>query len=197
MQLPESAIRDTAATIFADPAYNRTSLLDRLGAWLLEGLEAILLRFGPATPSPTLFWFVVVLVSGFVLLVLGRMLYGIHIARAARPEHSRGPGAGDAAADAWNRALALAAAADYTAAAHALYAALLALIARREDIDLHDSKTIGDYTRDLRHRASGRLPGFREFARLYETIIYGLGVCDRERYERLHGLALRVMESGA
>lgn len=197
MQLPESAVRDTAAAIFADPAYNRTSLLDRLGAWLLEGLEAILMRFGPARPSPTLFWFVVVLISAFVLLVLGRTLYGIHIARAARSNGARGRGVDDGATDAWNRALALAAAADYTAAAHALYAALLARIARREDIALHDSKTIGDYTRDLRHRASGRLPGFREFAALYETIIYGLGVCDRERYERLQGLALRVMESGA
>lgn len=197
MQLPEAAVRDTAAAIFADPSYNRTSLLDRLGAWLLEGLEAILMRFGPARPSPTLFWFVVALISVFVLLVLGRTLYGIHIARVARSKRSHGRGGGDGAPDAWNRALALAAGADYTAAAHALYAALLALIARREDIELHDSKTIGDYTRDLRHRASGRLPGFREFARLYETVIYGLGVCDRERYERLHGLALRVMESGA
>ena len=196
MQIPDSAIRDTAAAVFADPAYNRTSLLDRLGAWLLDVLEAVFLRFGPAQPSPALFWTIVTLTSALVLLVIGRTLYGVHLARTPRARDPRPKSVVDNDGPGWDHARELAARGDYTAAAHALYAALLALIARREGIEIHASKTIGDYIRDLRRKASARLPGFRSFALMYETIIYGIGACDRDRYERLHGLALRVMESG-
>jgi hypothetical protein len=196
MQIPDSAIRDTAAAVFADPAYNHTSLLDRLGAWLLDVLEAVFLRFGPARPSPALFWTIVALTITLVLLVIGRTFYGVLLARNPRAHSPRAKSAADNGGLAWEQARELAARADYTAAAHALYAALLGLIARREDVEIHASKTIGDYTRDLRRKTSARLPGFHDFARTYESVIYGIGVCDRDRYERLHGLALRVVEPG-
>jgi hypothetical protein len=195
MQIPDSVIRDAATTVFADGAYHRTSLLDRLGAWLLDVLEAVFIRLGPAQASPTVFWVIVVLTSSFVLLVLGRTIYGVRLARTSRVLlRNSGRGSGDPERD-WARARELAAGGDYTRAAHALYAALLALIATQDNIELHSSKTIGDYTRELRRRASHALAGFRDFAHAYETVIYGIGFCDRERYERLHGLAARLIQS--
>ena len=46
------------------------------------------------------------------------------------------------------------------------------------------SKTAGDYVREVRRRASPIFPSLRDFARAYDIVIYGLGECDRERYER-------------
>ncbi|MGH7500361.1 MAG: DUF4129 domain-containing protein [Longimicrobiales bacterium] len=195
MQIPAAAIRDTAAAVFGDPDFNRTSLLDRVGAWLLDVLQAILVGIGPTRASPLLFWSVIALIGIIVLLLLGRALYGARLMRSGGPHRLRtGPGRQETG-DAWRLARELAARGDFTAAAHALYAALLRLIAGRGEIELHDSKTIGDYVRDLRARSSGRLPGFRDFAQTYETVIYGLGFCDRDRYEQLHGLARRVNEA--
>ena len=87
----------------------------------------------------------------------------------------------------------LAARGDYTAAAHALYAALLDAGARQDQIKIHPSKTAGDYVREVRRISSPIFPGFRDFARAYEFVIYGLGVCDRERYERLLSIALPIV----
>jgi hypothetical protein len=95
--------------------------------------------------------------------------------------------------DAWSAAQQLAARGDYTAAAHALYAALLDAGARQAQLELHPSKTAGDYVREVRRRSSPIFPSFRDFARAYEFVIYGLGECDRERYERLLSIALPIV----
>lgn len=89
----------------------------------------------------------------------------------------------------------LAARGEYTEAAHALYRALLEALARRERVRLHPSKTVGDYVRDLRQRSSSLFGRFRDFARSYETVVYGIGVCDRERYERLLALAAPIVRA--
>jgi hypothetical protein len=99
--------------------------------------------------------------------------------------------------DPWGDAERLAQAGQYTDAAHALYRGLLDSMARREQIQLHHSKTVGDYGRDLRRRSSSLVPPYRDFARSYETVVYGLGTCDRERYERLHALAASMVRPAA
>jgi len=48
--------------------------------------------------------------------------------------------------------------------------------------------------RDLRARSSSLFGRFRDFARSYETVVYGLGTCDRERYERLRALAAPIVQ---
>ncbi|MGH7471569.1 MAG: DUF4129 domain-containing protein, partial [Longimicrobiales bacterium] len=78
--------------------------------------------------------------------------------------------------------------------AHALYAGILAALAGRGEVELHESKTIGDYLRDLSARSSAFRVRYRDFARSYEVVIYGIGFCDRERYERLLGLAHYIIE---
>ena len=52
----------------------------------------------------------------------------------------------------------------------------------RARIRLHPSKTVGDYARDLRRVQSPLAPRYREFARLYEVVIYGVGTCDADRW---------------
>ena len=95
--------------------------------------------------------------------------------------------------DAWAAAQQLAATGNYTAAAHALYAALLDAGARQHQLRLHPSKTAGDYVREVRRRSPPNFPIFRDFARSYELVIYGLGECNRERYERLSSIALPIV----
>ena len=95
--------------------------------------------------------------------------------------------------DPWRLAQGEAARGNYTEAAHALYQALLEAAARQQEVRLHPSKTVGDYVRELRARSSALFGRFREFARSYETVIYGIGYCDRERYERLLSLAMPIV----
>jgi hypothetical protein len=96
---------------------------------------------------------------------------------------------GDVTGDPWALAQRLAADGNYTDAAHALYQGLLLLLARYDHLRLHESKTVGDYARELRQRSSQRFAPFRDFARTYEVVVYGLGTCDRDRYDRLERLA--------
>jgi hypothetical protein len=189
-------IRDTVAAVFREPAYNRTSLLQIVGAWLNELLGAILLRFRPGRMPAPLFWFIVMVTLLVAAGAVARTATILARQRAARRRGLLGT-AGRGDGDAWLTARQLAGRGDYTAAAHALYAGILDAIARRGEVELHESKTIGDYARDLAARSSAVLDRFRDFARTYEVVIYGIGSCDRDRYERLDGLALRILDSGA
>jgi hypothetical protein len=196
MQVPESAIRDTVAAVFRDAAYNRTTLLQRFGAWLLDAIQALLLRLRPGEMSSAIYWAFVALLILVAAAILGRAGYLLYLDRGGllRRRRSGSPAEAMTSSDAWVAARQYAARGDYTSAAHALYAALLQAVAARGEAELHESKTIGDYVRDLAARSSRLLGGFREFARSYETVIYGIGFCDRDRYEQLHGLALRIID---
>jgi hypothetical protein len=99
---------------------------------------------------------------------------------------------GAAGRDPWALAQQLASEGRYTEAAHALYGALLARVAARVPLRLHPSKTAGDYARDLRGTAPSVFGPFREFARSYEVVIYGLGSCDQRRFQTLIELAGRI-----
>jgi hypothetical protein len=128
---------------------------------------------------------ILALVAAFILTRIGiGVASGVSFARRHDTK-----GAFSWGRDPWTEAQRLATDGRYTDAAHALYAALLEGLARREDLRLDPSKTVGDYRRELRHRSSPFMPTFRDFARLYEVVVYGLGFCDRERYERLYVLA--------
>lgn len=197
LQLPEAMIRDTVAAVFSDSAYGRTTLLQRLGRWLLELVELLFSKFRPGGLPTPVFWTVVSLSILIALAVLARFGYGIYQRRQAALRGAGEAGFGRGVGfDAWAAARLHAAMGDYTAAAHALYLGVLYAIARRGEVELHESKTIGDYLRDLAARSSAQLSRFREFARSYETVIYGTGFCDRDRYERLLGLAHAIVETG-
>jgi hypothetical protein len=129
-----------------------------------------------------------------IVLVLGifaHLLFGGSVPGASDGPWRRRGGAGDET-DAWTLAQRFAAEGQYTEAAHALYTALLARVSSRVSLRLHPSKTAGDYARDLRGSAPSLFGPFREFARSYEVVIYGLGFCDQQRFQKLSQLAGRI-----
>jgi Domain of unknown function (DUF4129) len=197
-QIPEQTIRRTVESVFGSSAYNGTSLWSRFWDWIQRELVAFFSWLAPAffalRRSPPLFWAVLIAISLLVAAVVARWLYLWRAHTALRIsgagwDQQRGASRGDA----WSAAQQLAARGDYTAAAHALYVALLDAGARQNQLKLHPSKTAGDYVREVRRRASPIFPGFRDFARAYEFVIYGLGECDRERYERLLSIARPIV----
>ena len=205
--LPESAIRDAVAAVFRAAEYNRRvsrPVLARLFAWLNDLLDAIgkLLRpIGHLTSrSPAVRWALIAILCAVAGAIVARLVYAAYLRR------SRGVGRGLARAatarrrdarDPWLVAQEEAARGNFTDAAHALYRALLEAAARQGHVRLHPSKTIGDYVRELRARSSALATRFRDFARSYETVIYGVGFCDRDRYERLRALALPLLRPRA
>jgi Domain of unknown function (DUF4129) len=190
------AVRDTIASVFSQRAYDRTvgeSLWDRFVNYVLDLLTRIFQVVGTSKLTRPI---VIAILAILVLLVVSRIAIAVRTA-ALTDGPRRVRGHFGRRMDPWAEAQRLAAAHQYTDAAHALYAALLDGVARREDLRVHPSKTVGDYLRELRRRSSTLIPSFRDFARLYEVVVYGLGVCDRERYERLHALAVRMMMGDA
>lgn len=197
-QIPERTIHQTVEEIFRAREFQRSTLLNRfwfwLGsllarffAWLTRGVHAL-------RHSPPLYWVVVVTLGVLVAIAVARLLYlwRVRTARRASGE-DWDQQAAVARGDAWAAAQRLAASGNYTAAAHALYAALLDAGARKQQLRLHPSKTAGDYVREVRRRSPAAFPIFRDFARSYEIVIYGVGECNRERYERLFSIALPIV----
>jgi hypothetical protein len=197
-QIPERTIRQVVESVFGADDYGKTTWLMHLGDWLgrmfARFFSWIAPAFGVLRRSPPLFWAVLIALALLTAAAVARWLY---LWRARNALRASGAGwdhlSGASRADAWGAAQMLAARGDYTAAAHALYAALLDAGARQEQIKIHPSKTTGDYVREVRRTSSPIFPRLRDFARAYEIVIYGLGVCDRERYERLVSIALPIV----
>ena len=184
--IAESAIADTVAAVFRAPELNPG------GGW----------------GFPSLFWWTKYLDFslnpalarniGLVLVGIVAVITLIHYTRKRMLDREPRMGAGDMlrsgrSRDAWTVAQELAAAGDFTGAAHALYIALIGTLAKRDLLRLHPSKTIGDYLRELRRRPSAPVQTVHDFARTYELVAYGLRPCDADRYARLHALATRVV----
>lgn len=197
--LDDAALRDTLDAVFAGPEFTsvaRETLLSRLLNWIGRLLRELQLLTGG---SKVLYYSVLALAILFVAAVIARVIYVAH-ARGAFGQRRRGLFSAAAPAanrDQWILAQRLAAEGDYTAAAHALYMAILQRVAGDGLVRLHHAKTVGDYLREMRTRASASLlQSFREFARGYEYVVYGIGECDRARYERLYGLASELAGHG-
>lgn len=188
----DSVVRAALDATFRQPAYARgvrETLLSRAWSWLSSQLDALRAK---AASSPGLAWTLLAVVGALAVVVVARAIY----LRRARAESRLVPGSARARTahdDPWHAAAALAAAGDYTAAAHALYAALLARLAARERLTRHPSKTAGDYARDLRALGSRAYAPFRRFARDYDLVVYGLGTCDAPTYGRLLDAANGVL----
>ena len=205
-QIPvsETAIRDTMAAVFRQPAFARerpswiAAQVDRFWTWLGNVLRTI---FGPLFRSretnPLMFWILVTILALIFLAIVGRLAYVSYLRRTQGIDaraFSGGPGGSARGGDPRMLAQQLAAQGNFTDAAHALYLALLEAVARRGLVKLHPSKTVGDYVRELRPRSASFFARFRDFARAYEVVVYGTGYCDRERYERLQSLAVPILD---
>lgn len=162
--------------------------------WVWELLGA---EFRAVAGSPAARWALFGVTIAIVVAIVIHMLVsrvGLGDSAERRDGQRRPEWAGG---DPWALAQRLAGAGNYTDAAHALYRALLQAVARREQVRIDPAKTTGDYVRDLRRRSSALVTPFRDFARTYEVVVYGLGVCDRPRYERLLTLASAITGGGA
>lgn len=196
MQIPEPTIREAVAAVFSDPAYGSESLLSRIRGWILDLIESLLLRLDPGGMPPWAFWALVGLTAALLLALLGRAAWAARALRRARTAGAAalaGPGED---ADPWAAAASRAAAGNFDAAVHALYAAVLHALAGGGYVELHESKTVGDYLRELAARSVPWRGVFQEFARGYELVAYGGVRCDADRYGRLLGLAGRLAGRG-
>jgi hypothetical protein len=197
-QIPEAAIRDTLAEVFRHAEYARAAqatIGDRIRNWIMMMVSRL---FGEAEKHPIIFQTARALVIIIALAIIARSVY-LAWQRAKLRAEALANGAGgpghEKLGDAWQLAQRYAKEGRYTEAAHALYWHLLELLAKRENIILHPSKTVGDYGRELRNTSSRLFGNYRDFARTYEVVIYGLGICDRERYDRLLALATAMMRT--
>jgi len=187
---PAAAIHDTVAAIIAQRPYQRSvraTLLERLLDWLAALVRRI---FSTVGEVPHAKW----IVLGIAVLVLLAIMMRTTLGDGAG-ERQRRTGAGRVAGagDAWVDAERLAAAGDYTEAAHLLYRGVIERLAAGEQIRLHPSKTSGDYARELRRRGSPAHAEFRQFGRRYDRVLFGIGSCDATTYATLRELATGVV----
>ncbi len=178
------AVRDTIAAVVRHADYQRAltdSLWNRIGRWIVERIAELMVG---VRGSPTGRVVTIALLVLAVALIVARLVIGMHADRAARhaPRPPRTSGAGTAM---FSDAERLAAAGDYTGAAHALFGALLSACAARGEIRLHSSKTTGDYARELRTRQSSSLRPFQLFRERYDRVIYGDLQCSALDYAAL------------
>lgn len=191
----DQAIRDTIAAIAQAPEFRRDigdSLIAKALRWLWRQLTAFF-DFVSDTPYGRVITIILVVLA--VGLIVARLVIGVradHLAR--KPLGIRNAGAGGLThlVDAER----LAAAGNYTAAAHALFASLLVAGAARGEFRVHPSKTTGDYVADLRrHRADWFRP-FQSFRSRYDRVIYGDMQCSAEDYHALASDARQMLARG-
>ncbi len=180
----DGAIRDTIAAIARGAEYQR-ELTSSIGSRILRWINQQLTHLFDAvsnTPHGRAITIGVLVLLG--LLIAARIVIGVRAERAMHGARiARRPSA--ASAVALTDAERLAAAGDFTAAAHALFDALVATFAARGEVRLHDSKTTGDYARELRRRNSTALRPFQSFRSRYDRVIYGDMQCSASDYEAL------------
>jgi hypothetical protein len=140
---------------------------------------------------PLLRWLVFALILTLAGMIVGRVAYARQMELAAPQRKARGNGR-SGLKDPWASAQSAALAGNYLDAAHALYFAVLQALALTDRVIIDSAKTVGDYTRELRRSSSGSLALYRDFARVYEPIVWGSRDCDQARFEQLAGIASRL-----
>jgi len=190
-----AAIADTVAAVFRTlfhkppPVSAWDQLLQWLSVQLLRFLELLQHISSLGIAFRIGLWTAVILAVFWVIMLLVLRSQDRVLTTRFRRQRTQ---------DYWQLAQQLAAQEQYTEAAHALYSGLLYAIAQRRYVVVNDTKTIGDYVREVKKRAPSSLVAhFVEFTRSYETIVYRLGICDVTRYTHLYDLATRMTKETA
>jgi hypothetical protein len=186
-----SQIHDTVAAIVREPVFagsGRESLLGRFLRFVIENIRDFLNQY---RGSPGARYVVIAGVVVLLSIIIARIVIVRDIDAQVRRRGGRARGA-SADGDPWRVAHDLAAAGDYTAASHALYAGLLERMARGGGVTLHPSKTGGDYWRELGRRGSPIAGEFRAFSRRFDRVMFGTGAATADDFNELSGLAERV-----
>jgi hypothetical protein len=176
------AIHDTVAAIVKQAAYRRdvgSTLLDRITAWIGELIARGMRALGGVPHGRLL---ATIAAGVIVLLIAARILLAARLRVQVIRTPERGRSRGSRSTDPWYEAEQLAAGGQFTDAAHALYRAVLTMLAAHGLVRLHESKTSGDYVRELRRRSSTLHASFRRFGARYDRAIYGTGKCTAADY---------------
>jgi hypothetical protein len=185
---PAGAVHDTVAAVVRGAAFNRSlqsSIAERLFTWLLEWLSRLTRAIHAASWTRTA---ALVLIAALVLLVLARLALSARARDADRASVPRGRRRGPSE-DPWLAAERLRSEGRYEESAHALYRGVLSALAQTERLRLDQSKTSGDYARELRARGSASHGAFRAFSRRFDVAVYGHGTCDAALIDDLLRLA--------
>lgn len=191
---PRAAIHDTVAAIVRQPGYRRglgTTLLDRVLGWIGEWYERLVAALGTVPHGRIV---ATIAAATVAVLVVARIAYAARLRGTSTMSLARSRGKRRVSTDPWREAEQLAAAGQFTEAAHALYRATVAILASQGLVRRHDAKTSGDYARELRRRGAPAYAPFRIFGRRYDRIIYGTGACDAAGYQALLTDARAVLE---
>ncbi len=184
-QLSQRAIADTVTVVFLDPAYatKPLSMLEIALRWIGRLIDSIFEFLSKDSVfGPYIRWALIVVAA----FLIGRILLAILVHYRPRTFGIGTRFSTQRYEDPWKVAQRYAAAGDYSNAAHALYFAAITSLARSGQVAIDESKTAGDYLRDLRGKPT-RQP-FADFARMYEFVMYGVGSCDSMQYQTLHTL---------
>lgn len=180
-----AAIHDTVAAIARQQPYRRdfgSTLLDRImrtiGEWYARLFDAL----GGVPHGRVIATTATVLIA---LLILARLFYAARLRATPGVGAQVGRSKARLSTDPWREAEELASGGHYTEAVHSLYRGTLAMLGANGLVRLHDSKTSGDYARELRRRGAAAHAAFRRFGARYDRIIYGTGVCDAASYAGL------------
>lgn len=190
---PAAAIQDSVAAVIRQRPYQRSvsaTLLDRLLDWLAALIRRI---FAAVSEIPNAKWIILGLAIVVVAAIIVRLVLGNEAEERRRRVRA---GTVEGTGDSWIEAERLAAAGNYTDAAHLLYRGVTDRLAAAERIRLHPSKTSGDYARELERRGFAATADFRHFGRRYDHVMFGVGVCDAPTYAQLRDLATRVFRAG-
>lgn len=190
-ELPSNrTIADTVDAVLSGRAYvahHSVSLWDIALGWIAQLISRL---FGVVAAHPAVGFVLRAAIGVAVLLIAARLVYSLFLQRGSTVLGYGNRGVARAN-DWWTVAQKLAADGDYTAATHALYLALISVAARRGLLSLDDSKTTGDYLREVRRAggAAAEVTAFADFIRSYETVVYGVGSSDADRYAGLRKIA--------
>jgi len=180
-----AAIHDTVAAIARQSAYRRDvggTLFSRIMQWISD-MYSRLVDAAAGVPHGRV---IATVTAGIVAsLVIARIVYAARVRAVVAEVPNGGRLKATSMSDPWREAEQYAASGRFTEAAHSLYRATLVLLATRGLVRLHDSKTSGDYARELRRRGSPAHAVFRRFGARYDRVIYGSGKCSAADYAAL------------
>ena len=191
---PRAAIHDTVAAIVKQSAYRRglgTTLLDRVLGWVGDWYSRLVAALGTVPHGRVV---ATIAAATVALLVVARIAYAARLRGSSVMSIAKRRSRRATAADPWREAEQLAAAGQFTEAAHTLYRATVAILASQGLVRRHEAKTSGDYARELRRRGAPAYTAFRSFGRRYDWIIYGTGTCDAAGYDELLAAARAVLD---
>jgi uncharacterized protein DUF4129 len=186
-------IHDSVAAIAKQPAYAtsiRQSLLGRFLRFLFDRLSDLQRVLGGSSSAR---FVVMAAVALIVVVIVGRIVVARRIDEQRSRIRAGRVGARDRA-DYWGAARELANRGEYSAACHALYAAVLDSLARSGAVRVHPSKTSGDYSRELARRAAIATPAFAAFARQFERTVFSTESVTSDDFDRLFAEASRIVE---